>query len=460
MKYLGIDIGSSFIKAALLDIYTEKAIFHYILPAVDRLNSDDPHKFELDANEIVDKVKEIIHGALEKDEDIKGILISTQMHGFVYSTKDSKDVNHRYVSWQDSRCVSLIPGSDISYMEFLKRKISVAEMEKCGVYIKPSLGMCNLYTMLESDSKLQKSGQLFTLGSYIIYKLTGNNICHISNAAALGLVDIENRTWDKKIIKKLGFENIVLPVIADKDTEVCGYYRVKGRAIKVYPDFGDQQTAILGAMAGSEDVIINIATASQIAVIAPNFNPGKYEVRPYFENKYINTISNMPGGRNLNVLIDFIKEVILKFENRQASTKEIWDVINRECAFDSKGLDLDIGFYETPSCTTGGSILNIKPYNLTISAVFSAAFKDMAQTYWNNIINLIGMDKTRGKIVFLGGVSWKNPRLMKYISNYMSMEYVLSNIPDEVFTGLFRIALVCEGVCNNLSHRPELILKL
>lgn len=457
MKYLGIDIGSSFIKAALLDIYTQKAIFHYTLQSVERLNSDNPHKFELDADKIVNKVKEIIEGALEKNENIHGVLISTQMHGFVYNTKENKG---RYVSWQDSRCVSLIPGSDISYMEFLRRKISEAEMEKCGVYIKPSLGMCNLYTMLESESKLQRSGELFTLGSYIIYKLTGNNICHISNAAALGLMDIENRTWDEKIIKKLGFENIVLPIIADKDTEVCGYYRVKGRKLKVYPDFGDQQTAILGAMARSEDVVINIATASQIAVTAPNFNPGKYEVRPYFEDKYINTISNMPGGRNLNVLIDFIKEVILKFENREASTKEIWDVINRECAFDSKGLGLDICFYDTPSCTKGGSILNIKPYNLTISTLFSATFKDMAETYWNNIINLIGKDKPQGKIVFLGGVSWKNPMLIKYISNYMSMEYVLSDIPDEVFSGLFRIALVCAGVCNNFSHRPELILRL
>lgn len=457
MRYLGIDIGSSFIKVILFDIYDQKAIFHYTLPSVERLNSDSIHKFELDANKIVNKVKEIINDALEKSENIDGILICTQMHGFVF---DNKTNNQRYISWQDSRCANLMPKNNISYLEFLKRNISKVEMEKCGVYIKPSLGMCNLYTMLESEEKLHKSGELFTMGSYIIYKLTGNNICHISNAAALGLVDIKNKTWDEKIIKKVGLENIELPQIAVTDTQVCGYYKLKGKNIKIYPDFGDQQTAVLGVMPTNNDVIINIATASQIAVISEDFNPGEYEVRPYFENKFINTISNMPGGRNLAVLTDFVREIILKFEHRDVSTKEVWDVISNECNYDAKELYMNMDFYDTPSNTKGGSISNIRSYNLTVETLFSAAFKEMAQTYCNNTITLVGKDNYQGKIVFLGGVSWKNPMLMRYISDYMCRQYVLSSIPDEVFLGMFRIALVCAGVCSNLTDRQELTLKL
>ena len=47
-------------------------------------------------------------------------------------------------------------------MDSLAADISRQDMENHGVYIKPSLGLCNLYTLLEEEDLL-RDGELFTL---------------------------------------------------------------------------------------------------------------------------------------------------------------------------------------------------------------------------------------------------------------------------------------------------------
>ena len=84
------------------------------------------------------------------------------MHGFVYRTGQTPEPV--YVSWQDMRCLhQKSPG--LTYLGYLQELFSKEDMEDCGVCIKPSLGLCNLYTMLEENPGLDRNGTLYTLGS-------------------------------------------------------------------------------------------------------------------------------------------------------------------------------------------------------------------------------------------------------------------------------------------------------
>lgn len=457
MIYLGIDIGSSFIKAAVFELESCRSILHTTFPSNGKLDDPDPKKFELDAGALVSAVREIIHTAAEKAGRIDGILLSTQMHGFVFRREGASD---RYVSWQDSRCTGPAPGGKQSWMELLKKRIPPARMRSCGVAIKPSLGMCNLYTLLQTDASARRGGELFTLGSYVISQLTGNNVCHLSNAAPLGLANVPARAWDAGLLGLLGFDRIRLPKIADSDFQACGTYRSGGCEIPVYPDYGDQQTAILGCAAAPEDIIVNIATASQISAFAGAFEPGNYEIRPYFESRYLNTISNMPGGRNLDVLIRFVRECAGRVCGCEVSAGQAWDAVLDGFVKDSRGLCADLGFYDTPENVDGGSISHIRPENFGLTPLFSAAFAHMARSYGESIRILSHNAEPRGTLVFSGGVSWKTPQLLKIVGDYTGLPYRLSSIPDEVFSGLFRIALVCSGVCRSLSECSGKVLRL
>ena len=134
------------------------------------------------------------------------------MHGFV--------LGDTYVSWQDTSCLKKNPDG-ISYLDELKEKISREDMRRTGVYLKPSLGLCNLYAIL-GEGNQGREEEIFTLGSYLIHRLTGRNCCHITNAAPWGLVDLETKDWDPELLRKLSFDRMRFPEIAREDTQVCG----------------------------------------------------------------------------------------------------------------------------------------------------------------------------------------------------------------------------------------------
>jgi len=457
MKYIAIDIGSSFIKSALLDIETCGILRQNKISSLQRLRNPDKNCFEISASQLVDMVKKLIDGYTKQYDHVAGIIFSTQMHGFVYSIPGRPDT---YISWQDMRCLNPMKDGGQSYMSHLQDLFSKEEMVDCGVYIKPSLGLCNLYALLNSDESIGRDGELFTLGSYIIAKLTGNNVCHMTNAAPLGLANVVTHDWDKSITRKAGFDDIIFPRIAKSDFEVCGTYLSNGQELAVYPDFGDQQTAILGCMAGNHDVVVNVATASQVSSTTEIFLSGNYETRPYFEGGYINTISNMPAGRNLDVMIRFIQNSVAQITAMQVKASDVWKAINDSYRFDTNGLKVNMGFYPMPQNLDGGSISGIKPGNFDLNSLFSAAFENMAQTYWKNIKLLCGGEENMERIICAGGVSWKTPRLLETIGRISGHKCVLSPVPDEALLGLFRIALVCAGVCKDLKDKTDLILNM
>lgn len=438
MNTLGIDIGSSYIKAGVISTGREALIQQTNFSALPKLPSANPLVYELDAEELYNTIHNIIH-TTAASVPLDGILFSTQMHGFVYRTKSRPD---HYISWQDSRCTSP-QKNGISVLDKLKAFISKEEMGVSGVQLKPSLGMCNLYALLQEEDAPSDDGTLFTLGSYLIWRLTGNNICHITNAAPLGLVNIPEKNWNKPVIDALGFSKITFPDIASEEFNPAGYCFAEGQKIPVYPDYGDQQVSIAGACATPDDAVINIATACQLSRNTQVFIPGSYEVRPYFEQTYINTISNMPGGRNLSVLIQFLKETVQLFTGKQLEESDMWDIINKTLEPDSGGLKAEMYFYPTNEHLSGGKISHIMPNNLHVSNLFQAAYEHIAEEYAKNLPLLEGNSRIK-KLIFSGGVSWKNTQLIETSARRIELPYKRSPIPDETFNGLYRLSLAIE----------------
>ncbi|MGG0717053.1 FGGY family carbohydrate kinase [Robertmurraya massiliosenegalensis] len=449
MKYIAIDIGSSFIKFALLDLHSLTILKKQKTRSPNRLKNSNANYYEIPAKEIYEIVKEKIDDYTDNFTNISGVVLSTQMHGFIY--KDSGTTEDIYVSWQDNRCLNTMGKSDTSYLEYLKEQISNESMIDNGVYLKPSLGMCNLYQLLSDKTEKEKNGELYTLGSYIISNLTGSNLCHITSAAPLGLVNVTKRTWDNNMIAKIGFKNIQFPKIIENDFDSCGVYFSNGQELKIFSDFGDQQVSILGSTTIDNDLVLNIATASQVSLITDTFNPGQYETRPYFEGKYINTISNLPSGRNLEVFVSFFSELLERISEQEVDINQIWKVILKDFDFNPENLQVNMNFYVTPDNANGGNIMGINSNNLRINTLLSAAFKDMAETYNEKLKILIKTQRENNQIICSGGVSWKIPQLLKVIKEITGYETVTPEFPDEVFAGLFRIALVCGGVCKDLD---------
>ena len=450
MVYIAIDIGSTYIKSSLLDPKTGEISCRNRAAVSQKISQENPLRFEVEMGSIMDSVMEILSGYTSTRNDLAGLLLSTQQHGFVYS--DPAFPGDRYISWQDARCLEPIDESGETVLSMLQKRISVDMMRPTGVYLKPALGACNLYALLrERGGKVTPGAKLYTLGSYIIEKLTGNNVCHITNAAPVGLADIYNGCWYQALIDELGFTGIEFPKMAT-DLSVCGWYEVDGQRIAVYPDTGDVQTCIHGGGALEGDVAVNMATAGQVCMVHRMASIGRgdpryYELRPHFDGLYCHTISRMPSGRNMEVLVELLADIGEKVFGQKLSVAELWKKLgNCGSNADTQGLVVDTSFYETPEHLADGKIEHINRANLTLDNLFGAAYADLGRAYAHYIGMMeeaVGQKPER--MVFCGGAVRNNPMIQHALERAVGLPGHLFGSGDEVHEGMMRLAKSIEA---------------
>lgn len=256
---LFIDVGSTNIKWMDESGKANRLPF----PAPER--SDYPF-FEVDAEKIYADIEEIIRSVLPQR-----VFFSVQMHGYVL-LKRGKAVT-KYISWRDERGGKLVPEFSLS--------------AEYGVKIKPNLPRLSLQAQsVEAD-------EFCTLGSYLVYRLTGINKTHITDGAASGFFNVVKRTSDKAPYSLFRVAYSV---------EEAGRYA----ASRIFTPVGDQQAAILGAKKRAEAngfkdcYILNLGTAAQLCAISKRFVSGDFESRPYFNGETLCTVTKLLGGGYLH----------------------------------------------------------------------------------------------------------------------------------------------------------------
>lgn len=319
MVYLGIDIGTSFIKSGLLD--TEKMEIKNIIEkkTPSMLLNSDPKASEYDADMISNIVLQIIQSfvGISDHQKLDGILFSTQMHGFVLTDYNGNRISN-YISWQDERARRNSGEGSDNYCNKVNSLLDEEDIIKSGMRLNPGYSVCSLFYLYKN--KLVPDNQpirFFTLGDYVIFKLTGEDpYCHITNAASSGLTALSSNSsgWNYKMINRLGFSNIIFPdIIKENKTYCC--IKINNQSIPIYPPVGDQQVAILGAgVIPGEQISINIGTGSQISIIDDKLSFGNYQTRPFFGGYYLRTVPNVPAGRALNVLLQYMATFVFAHE--------------------------------------------------------------------------------------------------------------------------------------------------
>lgn len=450
MKYLALDVGSSYIKYTVLDIDNRRiGVIHRCCAPEPKIRSAT--RYEISPEDIWDLVERVIIQSVFQEDDLAGIVFSTQMHGFILADENKVPLTP-YISWQDSRCLEMHEGVD--WLSRLAGLGCAEEMEEAGVGLKPNISMCNLYTVMQENDFSGKQVHFCTLGSYLIWKLTGHNICHITNGAPTGLINIVNGDWNRRLIEKLGYENIVFPGV-EKELRPCGICHIEGRAITVFPDLGDHQVCVLGSHVRQDDEInISIGTAGLLSIISKDYQWRSGEVRPYFDGMYLNTQRGLFGGRDLEVLVNFFGDVIRRVTGADDYQLDIWKAISRVAEKDDDGssqLEIESNFYKN------GSISKITNANFTFVDLMDAIYRKVASEYHTALMEIMPAGKRYRGIVFSGGAVRKTHWLKKAIAEELGCQWREVQMEDEAIQGLFRVALVCSGACQTLDDTGEYI---
>lgn len=427
MNIIAIDIGASFLKAGLFEDGKLIRKVHLNSP---RIESEWREPVQID--KLMSMVKSAILNLSEGKREIV-LSISNEMHGFILTDENGKPLTD-YISWQREfgNCILKDGYTPIDYFKSCEKQIMAT-----GMPIRSGLPSVNLRYVLEAIGK--DSGFFFTLGDYILFALSGKRpVCHPTNAAATGLYSLPEEKWSNELIEAAGGTDISFPQVGIDALE----FEMQGIHITALPAVGDQQATLYGAdFKNKTDISFNLGTGAQVSRLIDDIElSAKWQIRPYFDGKYLKTIPHLPSGRAINVYFNFIKEIINRFGN-DISDDEIWEYIIDEVSKSSKNtIKCDMSFFDNP-CTDHkkGSITEIGEHDLTVGNLFNSIFAQMTNNFlWAADLISEGVQCT-SRIVFSGGIATRIFQIREnIISHYPSAEVVIGS--DESLKGLYKYA--------------------
>ena len=368
---------------------------------------------------------------------IEGIVFSVQMHGF--ELFDDHGAVSDYVSWQDMRCNGREGEPDTASRLRLMAHNDL--FRRNGIELKNSHSLCPLYHLIK-EKGLNGPLDFTMMGDALVRHLTGKVVpMHPTVAASSGLYDLIKNDWNRELIAALSLEHIHFPeVTAGREPVAC--YNYKGREIPLYAAVGDHQAAVLGCGAAGGDLVINIGTGGQISFVDDDLSlHSNYETRPYFSGRTMRALTQLPSGRTLNVLMNHIlnvgKEV---FGLDQTADAKIWARVNElaeEAVNTASGraLEIDASFFTSE----GGLIRKIDTGNLTTGSLFLAAYRHMADCYFDAFRQLGLEGCSLNGIIGAGGVLRKTPLIQRLLAERLGLGLKLSSGSEDVMFGLLRL---------------------
>lgn len=439
MVFLGIDLGTSFIKGAVLNLEARRLEHVQRASFPPPLAHPNPLFCECDPAALLNAIRELIGTLAAHAADCAGIVVSTQMHGMVLVNQRG-EAQSNCITWRDQRALMPHPSGEGSYLEVLSRRLSPRQVLQLGNELDPGRPICYLF-WLKEQGMLPPGLTPASLADFVLSTLCGAPLgTDVTNAAAYSAFNLESQTWHDEVIRTLGLHQVRWPVLR-RQNEVLGHLSINGRSIPVYPPVGDYQCALAGALVSAEELSLNISTGSQISRMMPGFVPGDYQTRPYFDGRFLNVFTGLPGGRSLNVLVDLLAELP---KAQGADLSDPWGYIAQAAAAaPDGGLAVDLSFFG-PLRPGQGQITNIRGTNLTVGQLFRAAFQHMVEMNFQHALR-IWPEKGWKNLLFSGGLACKLEVLRASFQKRFASPFRIAPVEEDVLFGLLLLASVFSG---------------
>jgi len=211
MDYLlGIDLGSSSVKASLLDATTGVCAGSAFYPKTEQLiESPEPGFAEQDPrcwyDSARDSVREAMNQAGAMPEDVKAIGIAYQMHGLVCVDVDQNTLRPSII-WCDSRAVG-----------YGQAAFDALGTEQCLGHLMNSPGnftAARLAWVKEKQPEIYaKIDKIMLPGDWLAMKLTAEVRTTVPGLSEGMLWDFQNETPAKFLMDHWGFDQSLLPQI-------------------------------------------------------------------------------------------------------------------------------------------------------------------------------------------------------------------------------------------------------
>lgn len=449
MAFIGIDLGTSFIKAAILDLDSTELKHVRRIPFPQPIEHADPLRVEFDLSVIVTAVKKLVAELAAFPVSYEGVVMCTQMSCLVLMNQQG-EARSNCIGWRDQRALEPHPSGLGTYYDVLKQRLTTEQKRELGNELPPGAPISFLFWMAERGV-LEPGLVPVSLADFVLSTLCSSPpSVESTNAMAYELLQLETMGWHQGVMKELGLDNLTWPPIR-RHGYVVGHMKVGANTVPCYTPVGDYQCALAGALLNEDELSLNISTGSQVSRLTSHLALGNYQTRPFFDEKFTNTFSHLPAGRSLNVLVDLFSE----FAQYSGNTNpDPWEYIARAAAaVDHTDLDVKLSFFPGP-CGDKGSISNIREQNLTVGTLFRASLENMAQNYYDCALR-IWPDRSWKNIVFSGGLARKLKLLRKIIEQRFQTRSRLCPLEEDTMLGLMVLARVFSRRSGSVQQAME-----
>lgn len=210
MYLLGFDIGSSSVKAALVNAKTNKTVAVVQYPSREMpIDSPQPDWAEQDPSVWWDCVckasKKVLKKAPEAKGKIKGIGIAYQMHGLVLVDKN-REVLRPSIIWCDSRAVEI---GNTAFAEIGAKKCLSRLLNSPGNFTASKLK----WVKENEPAVFKKIDKIMLPGDYIAGKMTEEFVTTVSGLSEGIFWDFKKEEISKDVLKNYGFDENLIPEI-------------------------------------------------------------------------------------------------------------------------------------------------------------------------------------------------------------------------------------------------------
>lgn len=191
--------------------------------------------------------KNLISKAKITPEEIASIGITNQRETTIIWNKETNQVLHNAIVWQDRRTSSLCQSLKDQGFEPLIQK-------KTGLLLDPYFSATKIRWILDhvNDAKKLANEEKLAFGtveSFLVWRLTGGkqHITDITNASRTLLFNIHNQEWDQELLKIFDIPETLLPRVVNNSGELgLTDASLFGKQIPICGLAGDQQSASIG----------------------------------------------------------------------------------------------------------------------------------------------------------------------------------------------------------------------
>lgn len=434
---IGIDIGTTSVCGIAADAETGRLLASRTLPNVADLPPSRPFERAQDPLRIRTFCEALLAdlAAAALPARIAAIGVTGQMHGVLYLDRRGNPLSPLW-TWQDGRGRERDPRTGESYAQHLARLT--------GYSAATGYGLTTHFYNLANGLVPAQTARLSTIHDWVAMSLTGNEtpLLHVSDAASLGLFDLQKGDFDREALRRADIPADALPEVTAESRTVG----LTADGIPVCVALGDNQASVLGSVRDNA-LLVNVGTGSQVSAVTERFFvPAGAELRPFVDGAFLVVGCALCGGYAYSLLKQFFEQTAGLLG--AAVPEDLYARMNRAAALaQDEPIAADTRFAGTREQPTlrgsfaGVSTTNFTPGHLS-RAVLSGIVAELRNLYADFAAGLSAPPAT---LVGSGNGIRKNPLLAELFANAFGMPISVPLYEEEAAYGaaLFALRAAC-----------------